>query len=229
MILETIRERLFLMQDLEYRDFHAKLIPNVEKEKIIGVRTPNLRKFAKSLSHEEMEDFLKTLPHEYYEENNLHAFLIEREKNFEQCIGKIQCFLPYIDNWATCDMMNPKVFGKHRAELVKYIDRWLAAKDVYSVRFALNMLMTYYLDDEFRIEYLERAAAISSEEYYINMMIAWYFATALAKQYEATLPFLTGRRLSVWVHNKTIQKAVESRRITPEQKDFLKKLKIRKP
>ena len=228
MILETIRERLFSMQDLEYRDFHAKLIPNIEKEKIIGVRTPDLRKFAKSLSYEEMEDFLKVLPHEYYEENNLHAFLIEREKDFEQCLVKIESFLPWVDNWATCDMMQPKVLGKHRDKLLSYIDRWLAAKDIYTVRFALNLLMTYYLDDGFRVEYLERAAAISSEEYYINMMIAWYFATALAKQYEATLPFLTGRRLPVWVHNKTIQKAVESRRVTPEQKEFLKKLKIRK-
>ena len=229
MILEIIRERLFSMQDLEYRDFHAKLIPNIEKEKIIGVRTPDLRKYAKSLCDEEVETFLKGLPHEYYEENNLHAFLIEREKNFEQCISKIEIFLPYVDNWATCDMMKPKVLGKQKDKLFEYIDKWLAAKDIYTVRFALNLLMTYYLDDGFRVEYLERAAAFSSEEHYINMMIAWYFATALAKQYEATLPFLTGRRLSVWVHNKTIQKAVESRRITPDQKDFLKKLKIRKP
>ncbi len=223
-----IREQLFAMQDLEYRDFHARLIPNVEKEKIIGVRTPALRKYAKSLSLEEAENFMSCLPHEYYEENNLHAFLIERERNFDDCIKKLECFLPYVDNWATCDMMRPKVLGKYPEELLEYIDKWIAAADTYRVRFGLNMLMTYYLDDNFKEEYLERAAAVQSEEYYVNMMIAWYFATALAKQYEKALPFFTESRLPLWVHNKAIQKAVESRRITAEQKQYLRTLKKNK-
>lgn len=225
MSLDKIRKELFAMQDFEYRDFHAKLIPNVKKERIIGIRTPALRKYAKSLDKDEAEEFMGFLPHEYYEENNLHAFLIERERDFENCIEKLECFLPYVDNWATCDMMRPKVLGRYPDELLAHIDRWILSGGTYAVRFGLNLLMTYYLEENFKEEYLERAAAIHTDEYYINMMIAWYFATALAKQYEKTLPFLTESRLPLWVHNKAIQKAVESRRITAEQKQFLRTLK----
>lgn len=225
MLLDKIRKELFDRQDLEYRDFHAKLIPTVEKEKVIGVRTPVLRKYAKSLTWEEAEEFLGSLPHEYYEENNLHAFLIERERDFGNCIEKLNYFLPYVDNWATCDMMRPKILCRYPEELLEHIDKWILSGDTYTVRFGLNMLMSYYLGDNFKEEYLERAAAIHTDDYYINMMTAWYFATALAKQYEKTLPFFTEFRLPLWVHNKAIQKAVESRRITAEQKQFLKQLK----
>ncbi len=227
-VIELVRGRLFELQDLAYRDFHAKLIPTVDQEKVIGVRTPALRKFAKEFGKsEEAGEFMKVLPHDYYEENNLHGFLIEGFKDYEQCICALDAFLPYVDNWATCDMMAPKVFKKHLPELEHKIDEWMASEHAYTVRYGIGMLMRFYLDEEFRVEYLAKAAAVESEEYYVKMMIAWFFATALAKQYEAALPFIEERRLEKWTHNKAIQKAVESNRITAEQKKYLRTWKIK--
>lgn len=223
--MRDIRSDLFSMQDTGYKEFQQKLIPTVAEEAVIGVRTPVLRKYAKELDKEQADRFLAELPHQYYEENNLHAFLIEGIMEYDRCIMELNRFLPYVDNWATCDMMRPKCFKKHADELKKDIGYWLSSSYVYMVRFGIEMLMTHFLDERFDAACLECVAAISSDEYYINMMIAWYFATALAKQYEAAIPYLTGNRLSPQVHNKTIQKAVESRRISPEQKQYLKTLK----
>ena len=217
------------MQDLKYRDFHSKLMPTVDKEKVIGVRIPQLRKYASSFlklsSWEEINDFMHTLPHQYYEEDNLHAFIIEKIKDYEECINALNAFLPYVDNWATCDMMNPKVLKKESERLLEQVKVWLKAKETYVVRFAMGCLMNYYLDEYFTEECANLVAEVQSDEYYIQMMQAWYFATALAKQYDAVLPYLLEHKLSMWVHNKTIQKAVESYRITTEQKDYLKTLK----
>lgn len=224
----NVRAELFAMQDLEYRDFQAKLMPTVEKEKVIGVRTPMLRTFAKKYGKTESAgEFLKVLPHQYYEENNLHGLLIEQIKDYDQCIVELDRFLPYIDNWATCDLLAVRTVKKHLGEFEKEIYRWLESDYTYTIRFGINMLMRYYLEEEFRPEYPEKVAAICSEEYYVNMMQAWYFATALAKQYEQILPFIESRKLDTWTHNKTIQKAIESYRITPEQKAYLRTLKIK--
>ncbi len=230
---KNIQQELFALQDLSYGEFQSKLMPTVDKNRIIGVRTPNLRKYARELAKEWQdwpeegmaETFLKSLPHMYYEEDNLHACLIESIRDYEACVAELDRFLPFVDNWATCDMMNPKVFRKYRRELLESIRRWLTSDHVYVVRFAIKMLMDHYLDEDFASEYPEWVAAVSSEEYYIRMMQAWYFATALAKQYDTVLPFLTEHRLEVWTHNKTIQKAVESYRITPQQKEYLKTLR----
>lgn len=227
-ICKEIQTQLFQLQDLEYKEFQRKLIPNIAPDAIIGVRIPELRKLAKTLFKDpRINDFLTDLPHRYYDENNLHGFLIEQIKNYDDCLAEVERFLPYIDNWATCDTTAPKVFGKHPEELLASIDRWLASKETYTVRYGVGMLMRFYLDDAFRPEYLEKAAALRSGEYYVNMMVAWYFATALAKQYEAALPFIEGRRLDKWTHNKAIQKACESLRVTGEQKTYLKTLKIK--
>ena len=211
------------MQDLDYRDFHARLIPNIDKDHIIGVRTPELRKFAKEFAKtEEAMEFLKELPHKYYEENNLHGFILETMKDYQQCVSAVGEFLPYVDNWATCDLMSPKICRKNLDDLLEHIKIWITAKDTYTVRFGIEMLMKYYLDEAFRPEYADMVANVISDEYYVNMMIAWYFATALAKQYEKIVPYIEDRRLEKWTHNKAIQKAVESRRITEEQKTYLK-------
>lgn len=224
--MTPIQTQLFSLQDCAYRDFNARLIPTVPKERIIGVRTPALRKFAKSLAKTpDAAEFLCELPHTYYEENNLHAFLLETFRDFDRLIEALDRFLPFVDNWATCDFMSPKLFQSRRDELLPHIFRWMDASDVYTVRFAIGMLMRHYLDDAFSPDYPALVAAVSSEEYYINMMIAWYFATALAKQYDAVLPYLTEHRLSSWIHNKTIQKAVESNRIPKETKQFLRTLR----
>ncbi len=223
-----VREELFAMQDLEYREFHSKLMPTVDKEKIIGVRTPQLRKFSNEFSKTlEAEKFMQCIPHKYYEEDNLHGFLIEKIKDYDQCIEALDRFLPYIDNWATCDMMSPKVLKKNPERLIGKVREWIVSDRTYVVRFAIGCLMKYYLDEHFSLQYADLAAGVHSEEYYIQMMQAWYFATGLAKQYEAILPYLLERRLEPWVHNKTIQKATESFRITAEQKVYLKTLKIK--
>ncbi len=222
---EYVIEKLFLMQDLKYKEFHSKLMPTVDKNKVIGIRIPVLRKFAKELSDEQAKKFMQGLPHFYYEENNLHAFLIERIGDYNECIKAVNAFLPFVDNWATCDSLRPKVFTKHLPELLEQIKIWITAKDTYTVRFALEMLMCDYLDEAFRPEYLTLAASVKSEEYYVNMMLAWVFATALAKQYDSTISFVENNSLDVWVHNKTIQKATESYRISDEQKGYLKTLK----
>ena len=228
-LTEKIRRELHSLQDMKYRDLQVQIIPSVKPESIIGVRTPELRKMAKTLAGEEgTGSFLEDLPHRYFEENQLHAFVISGMKDYTACLAELERFLPYVDNWATCDQMSPRVFRRHRPELLKSIDRWIASGETYTVRFGIGMLMEHYLDEDFDPAYPEKAAAVRSEEYYVNMMIAWYFATALAKQYDAVLPFIEERRLNPWTHNKAIQKAVESFRITPEQKEYLKALKIRR-
>lgn len=225
-----VQKRLLEMQDEEYRAFHCRLMPTVDPDTVIGVRTPQLRKFAKELAKlPEAEAFLKVLPHEYYEENNLHGFLIEAMKDYDSVIEALEKFLPYVDNWATCDLMSPKIFKKNLPALRKKISEWMASEAVYTVRFGIGMLMRFYLDDAFSEDDPEAVASVKSDEYYINMMIAWYFATALAKQHDAILPYFENRRLEPWTHNKAIQKAVESRRIDAEEKAYLKTLKIGKP
>ena len=212
------------MSEEKYRDFSAKLMPTIDKNTVLGIRIPILRKYAKSL--EDYDAFLNELPHKYFEENNLHAFLIEREKDFDKCIEKLNAFLPFVDNWATCDSMKPKVLKKEPEKLLTHIKRWIKSKDVYAVRYAINLLMSFYLDENLKEDYLKMVSDVKSDEYYINMMRAWYFATALAKQYKATLPFIENKTLDVWTHNKTIQKAIESYRITKEQKEYLRTLRI---
>lgn len=214
------------MQDLEYRRFQSRLMPTVEEESVIGVRIPLLRKYAAQMAKtEEGAQFMKELPHYYYEENNLHGFLIEKIKDYDECVKELDRFLPYVDNWATCDMMSPKILKKYPEKLIEKIREWIRSEDTYTVRFAIGCLMDYYLEEEFQESYLKMAADVESEEYYIRMMQAWYFATALAKQYEAALPLLQQNCLNEWVHNKTIQKAVESYRISLEQKNYLRTLK----
>ena len=228
-MIRDVRKRLFEMQDTGYRDFHARLILTVEKEKIIGIRTPILRKFAKEFGKtEESELFLKVLPHQYYEENNLHGLLIEQIRDYDKCLEELERFLPFIDNWATCDLLALHMMKKHRDVFIREVFRWIESDQPYTIRFGIGMLMRHYLDEEFKTEYPEKVAAIRSEEYYVNMMRAWYFATALAKQYEKVLPFLEKRQMDVWTHNKTIQKAIESYRITSEQKEYLRTLRIKK-
>ena len=224
----SIRETLFSLREEKYAAFQARLIPNVAPERVIGVRTPALRKLAKTLRGSgQAEEFLKALPHEFFEENNLHAFLLCEMKDFEACVQAVEDFLPYVDNWATCDQMSPGVFRKNKQALLPHIRRWIASEQCYTRRFGIGMLMSHFLDEDFREEYLSLVSDIRSEEYYVNMMIAWYFATALAKQYEAALPYLENRRLDPWVHNKTIQKALESFRVSDGHKTYLKTLKIR--
>ena len=227
-IEQTIQNRLFELQDLKYREFNSKLIPNVNPETIIGVRTPALRKMAKEISKtEDFKEFLNILPHKYYEENNLHGILIENIKDYDTVIDLLDNFLPFIDNWATCDMITPKIFKKNLDKLYEKINVWLKSEHTYTVRFGIKMLMSFYLDDNFKPEILELVSGVISDEYYINMMIAWYFATAIAKQYDATIPYIEKKRLSKWTHNKTIQKAIESFRINDETKVYLRTLKIK--
>lgn len=229
MILNDIRTELFKMQDMDYRDFNSKLVPTVDKESMIGIRTPELRKYAKQLGKSsEIKEFLQALPHKYFDENQLHAFIISEIKDFKNCIAEINRFLQYIDNWETCDQLSPKIFKKHHSELFAYIKDWLKSDKVYTLRFGIGMLMEHFLDEDFDIIYPETVSKIRSDEYYVNMMIAWYFATALAKQYESIIPFIENRSLDIWTHNKAIQKALESYRISTEQKTYLRELKIKK-
>ena len=224
--MTPIQKRLFALQDLKYKEFHSGLVPTAETEDMIGVRVPLVRKLAKEVAKEEgCQDFLRQLPHKYYEENNLHAFIIEGMKDYEQCLAEVNRFLPYVDNWATCDSMNPKVFKKHKKELLPQIDAWLSSDKTYTIRFGMEMLMSFYLDAWFKPEFLAWVAADRNEEYYVKMMVAWFFATALAKQYTATIPYFEQRLLPEWSHKKAIQKACESYRITKEQKEYLRTLK----
>ncbi len=227
MITEDIRKELFSKQDIKYRDMQVKIIPTVEADSIIGVRTPELRTYAKKLVKEEdIDEFLSNLPHKYFDENQLHAFIVSEIKDYDRCMEETERFLSYVDNWATCDQMSPKVFKKNRQDLFKHIQTWIGSDEPYTIRFGIGMLMQHFLDEDFDKKYPEMVSVIRSEEYYVNMMIAWYFATALAKQYEAIIPYIEGRYLDTWTHNKAIQKSVESYRITPEQKEYLKSLKI---
>ena len=224
---DTVKSELFSLQDENYRQFQTKLIPNVPPDTIIGVRTPELRNIAKQLvKQNEAQSFMRRLPHRYFEENQIHAFIISGIKDYDECIEALLEFLPFVDNWATCDQMSPAVFKRHHRELAGQIKLWLGSGDTYTVRFGLGMLMRHFLDEDFDPAYLETAAGVRSDEYYVNMMTAWYFATALAKQYDSALPYIQDRRLEPWTHNKTIQKATESYRISSEQKEYLRGLKI---
>ena len=230
-IVNEIQKALFAKQDLKYKEFQSKLMPTIAADSVIGVRTPDLRAIAKTFaSHPDVEKFLSKLPHKYYDENQVHAFILSLMKDYDACVSHIGAFLPYVDNWATCDQMRPKVFAKaaNREKLLKDARRWIEAPvtKVYTVRFGIETLMSFFLDDDFDPKYLKWVSKIRSGEYYLNMMVAWYFATALAKQYETTLPYIEKRVLDVWTHNKTIQKAIESYRITDEQKAYLKTLKL---
>jgi len=226
--MTEIQKLLFDRQDLTYRDFQSRLMPTVDPETVIGVRMPALRKLAKELAGTQpAEDFLRQLPHRYYEENNLHGLLLSAMPDYDAVVAALETFLPHVDNWATCDLLSPRAFRAHPPELPDQIRRWAEDRHPYTVRFGLGMLLSFYLDEAFRPEYLDLAAGVRREEYYVKMMVAWYFATALAKQYAAALPYVEERRLDRWTHNKTIQKAVESYRITPEQKAYLRSLRWR--
>ena len=219
--------KLYDLQDLKYRDMQIKIIPTVEPESVIGVRTPELKSIAKDILKDgNYKGFLEELPHRYFEENQLQAFIISGIKDLNECMEDLETFLPYVDNWATCDQMSPKIFKKHKDLLLTHIIEWIDSEKTYTVRFGVGMLMEHFLDDDFDPLYPEMVARLRSEEYYVNMMIAWYFATALAKQYESILPFIEEKRLDDWTHNKAIQKSLESRRITEEQKLYLKSLKV---
>jgi 3-methyladenine DNA glycosylase AlkD len=229
MLLDEIKNRLFELQDLKYRELQLRTIPSVDPEAIIGVRTPELRKYAKELAkREDIDIFLSELPHQYFDEDQLHAFILSEMKDVERCMEGVERFLPYVNNWATCDQMSPKVFKKHRKELLVHIREWIRSDRTYTIRFGVGMLMEHFLNEDYDVKYPKMVAKLRSEEYYVNMMIAWYFATALAKQYDTILPFIEKQSLDTWTHNKAIQKAVESYRITPEQKAYLKTLKIKK-
>lgn len=224
--MTDIQKLLFSGRDEKYRDFNVKLIPTVDKSTVIGVRTPDLRKLANELwKNGQGSEFMKNLPHKYYEENNLHAFLLEKITDFDEVVKELDKFLPFVDNWATCDSMNPEVFAKYPEKTKEQALKWINSDHTYTVRYGIGLLMRYHLDDNFTPDVLETVSKIRSNEYYINMMIAWFFTTALAKQYDATLPYITEQKLSKWCHNKTIQKAVESYRISDETKKFLRTLK----
>lgn len=220
------KEKLFEMQDKKYRDFQSKLIPNVEDTKIIGVRVPDIRKISKTFDNVEMKKFLADLPHVYYDENILHGIFISNIKDYEQCIAEIEKFLPYIDNWAVCDIISPKIFKKNKDKLIEKIYEWINIEHTYTKRFALKMLMTHFLDEDFDPKYLDLPASIETDEYYLKMMIAWFYAESLVKRWDETIPYIESKKLDKWIHNKTIQKARESFRITIDKKDYLKSLKI---
>ena len=226
--MTKIQEKLFLLQDLGYRDFHSKLMPTVCKDRIIGVRVPILRKFAKELNKSELKaEFLNTLPHKYYEEDNLHAFLIEQIKDFDECISALDNFLLFVDNWATCDMMTPKVLGKNLPLLYEKIEEWSKSEHIYTVRFAVVTLMKFFMDERLDKKYLNLLLSIKSQVYYINMAITWYLASALSSRWDLVIPYIEKQKFDKWIHNKAIQKSIESYRITKEQKEYLKTLKIK--
>lgn len=223
---DAVFQRLSELSDPTYRDFHAGLIPNISPETILGVRVPALRKLARELrGSAEAQEFMAALPHEYYDENCLHGLLINDIKDFGATVSALDTFLPYVDNWAVCDLISPRSFKSRPPELAAHVRRWLDSSHSYTVRFGIGVLMSFYLDEGFEPAQLEAVAERCCEEYYVNMMVAWYFATALAKQPEAALPYIENRRLSRWTHNKAIQKSIESRRIPDETKAYLKTLR----
>lgn len=224
--MNELTQELLGQADRVYGDFTASLIPTIPKERIIGVRTPIIRKLARSVyMSAEAEAFIASLPHYYYEENNLHAFLIEQITDYDTAIAETERFLPYIDNWSTCDCFNPKVFARHTDRLLEKVSEWLGSGQTYTIRYGIRMLMKYFLNDKYTHEITDMAAAVKSEEYYIKMMCAWFFAEALIKQYDSALPYFEDKALEPWTHNKAIQKACESRRISAESKEYLKSLK----
>ena len=222
----TVYEKLIACGDERYREFQSKLVPNVPKETILGVRTPDMRRIAKEIrGTKEAEAFLKELPHKYYEENLVHFFLIAMIKDFDECAQAVETFLPYVDCWPVCDQSTPKVFSKNHKKLLPLIQKWIASDHVYTVRFGIRMLMNEFLGEDFRPEYLAWVAGVQGEDYYIRMMVAWYFATALAKQYDASVVYIEQHKLEPWTHRKAIQKAIESFRVTEEHKEYLKTLR----
>lgn len=227
-IINEIETELFALQDEKYRDFNASLVPTLDKNSFIGVRSPELRRLAKKYAKDErIEAFLFALPHKYQEENTLHGFIISLEKDFDKAIAETERFLPYINNWAVCDGISPKVFAKNKPELLEYIKKWIKSDETYTVRFAIGMLMQHFLDEGFEPWQMELVISVDSEEYYIRMMQAWYMATALAKQYDAAFEVIKAKKLPKQTHNKSIQKAVESYRITDERKALLKACRIK--
>ena len=223
-----LQERLFALQDKQYAAFQAKLTPGVPMDSFIGIRVPVARKLAKEYAKEEdSKMFLQQLPHTYYDENILHSLLISQIKDYDECIRQTDAFLTYVDNWAVCDILSPKVFAKHKDELMEKIKAWSKSSHTYTCRLGIETLMSQYLDKDFKEEYLEIPASAKSVEYYVKMMVAWFFATALAKQWDAIIPYIEQHRLAPWTHNKTIQKAIESYRISPEQKAYLRTLKVK--
>lgn len=224
----NIIERLYELQDIKYQQFHSKLVPNIPADSIIGVRIPLLKNLAKELYKDPAkDDFMAKLPHDYYEENQLHIMMICMEKDFDKCIAQLEIFLPYADNWAVTDQSSPKCFKKKHEELLPIISKWLNSNHVYTARYAINIYMREFLGDDFDTKYVDMISSIRSEEYYLNMMVAWYFATALAKQYDAVLPYIVEHKLDKWTHNKAIQKAIESYRVSDEHKAYLRTLKIK--
>ena len=223
----TIYERLLECRDEKYSEFQSKLVPNISPKTIIGVRTPDMRAVAKAVAGtDEASAFLKVLPHKYYEENLVHFFIIAGIKNFDECVREVERFLPFIDCWPVCDQSSPKVFKKEHEKLLPLIKKWISSEHVYTARFGMRMLMNEFLDADFKPEYLDLVAQKRGEDYYLKMMVAWYFATALAKQYDATLPVIESRRLEPWTHNKASQKAIESFRVTDEHKAYLRTLRV---
>ncbi len=226
MDIHYIEQILKEMADPAYKEFHQKLMPTLDTDKVLGVRVPDLRRFAKEINKTDVkDDFMKSLPHKYYEEDNLHAFLIEMIKDYDAVVEELNKFLPFVDNWATCDMMSPKIFKKHKKDLLCEIDVWINSGETYTIRYGIKCLMQHYLDEDFDVSFAQKVAEVKSDEYYVNMMRAWYFATALSKQYDIAVKFLENRVLDKWTHNKTISKAVESYCVTPENKAYLKTLK----
>ncbi|MBR5383670.1 MAG: DNA alkylation repair protein [Clostridia bacterium] len=222
----TVYERLAACSDEEYRDFQSRSVPNIPKETILGVRTPDMRKIAKEINGtEEAKAFLKQLPHQYYEENLVHFFLIAMIRDFDECAKAVETFLPYVDCWPVCDQSSPKVFAKNHQKLLPLIRKWIGSEHVYTARFGIRMLMNEFLGEDFKPEYLEWVAAVKGEDYYIKMMVAWYFATALAKKYDESVVYIEQRRLEPWTHKKAIQKAIESFRVSDEHKEYLKSLR----
>ena len=228
MLTQTLRAALFALEDPDYAAFQRKLLPTLPPETVIGVRTPALRALARQYAkHPELDGFLNSLPHAYFDENQLHAFLLMEERDFARCMAGVERFLPRVDNWATCDQLSPRCFSRHKPELLTHVRCWLASGETYTVRFGVGMLLAHFLDGDFDPRFPAEVAAIRSDEYYVNMMVAWYFAAALAKQYEAALPWIEGRRLDPWTHNKAIQKALESRRVPQDRKALLRDLKVK--
>ena len=239
--MNAVLKKLKSMQDKKYLDFQANLIPNVDKSKMIGVRTPDLKKYAKELANTKYGfKFISELPHKYFDENQLHAFIISETKDFDECVLQVEKFLPYVDNWATCDQLSPKCFKKNKDKLIKYINKWIKSKKAFTVRFAIEMLMSHFLDEDYDKKYLDMVAKVNFKsiydkvdikldynKYYVEMMVAWYFATALAKQYDDAFKYIKLKKLNPWTHNKTIQKAIESFRVTESHKTVLKSLRIK--
>lgn len=225
--MNKIQKDLFTLSEQAYAEFCFNLTPNIDPKSIIGVRIPKIRKYAKSICNNDNTEFLKCLPHKYYEENLLHGFLIEQIKDYDKCLFELEKFLPFIDNWSVCDTCNPKIFRKHKDDLIVHIKKWINDDKTYTIRYGIGLLMGLYLDDDYKKEYLDIVSKVRSEEYYVNMMIAWYFATALAKQYDDAISYLENNKLTKWVHNKTIQKAIDSYRVSDDRKDYLRTLRIK--